>query len=152
VRLGLTWIIGGVLIAVGVLPYAWRSNVPSPFTWPAGVGVFLLLSALVATAVVAWRRGSRLAILGLVLLFLGWLTAFFGGVVIALAGLPLYAIGVARAGVADARAQVAVWLTLAASFVAAYEVANELLSLELLACAAVEAGVGMALRRPPAAP
>ena len=146
-RLGLTWIVSGLLLAVAVRPYAWRSNLPSPFNWVAGAGGLLLFIALVATAVSAWRNGSRLAMAGLILMFIGWLTAFFGGAVIALAGFALYPVGVARARIAAPGAVLAVCVALGAAVLAAYRLANPVASFELLACAEVAGGVALARSR-----
>jgi hypothetical protein len=152
VRLGITWILGGVLLAVAVLPYAWRSSLPSPFSWLAAAAGLLLVAGLIWTAGAAWANGSRLAMVGVALLFVGWLTAFFGGAVFALAGLVVYPIGVVRSKIGETVGVLVAFATLGAAFAAAYEVPSQLAAFELGAAAAVALGVAVAAPTPPRGP
>lgn len=151
-RLAGTWILGGALVAVGVLPYAWRPSLPTPFSWFAAAGALLVVVAVIWSAAAAWANGSRLAMAGVILLFVGWLTAFFGGAVFAVAGLLVYAWGIARSQIAEPVGLLVAFATLAAALVVAFEVPGQLGALELGAGAAIAAGVAVALRGPPQAP
>src|SRR5437764_4574931 len=95
---GAAWIVGGVAMAVAVVPYLWRSNVPEPFSAVGVVAGLFLLVAFAATAGLAAQLRSWLAPVGAVLLVLGWATLIFLiGFVLAPIGFMLFAAGLVRA-------------------------------------------------------
>jgi hypothetical protein len=146
-QLAAVWILGGLVMAVAALPYAWRSTIPSPFSLLGIAAEIVLVGAFVWTAAQAWARGSRLAAYGLGLLMVGWATLFFAiGVVLVAVGLVLFPLGVIRAKVIEPTALAIAGALLAAALSMSIATHSQLIWIEIAAFAPIAAGLGVAVR------
>jgi hypothetical protein len=136
--LAAAWI-GGAALAVALLPYIWRDNLPSPFWWTAFVAGTTLTVAVIATGAV-----SRLSLLGLLFVVLGFAMVLFAiGLLLAPAGIVLYAAGIARARLIGRRTYGILLVLVAATIVSIFVTPAPVPGL-LFAAAAIVVGVGLA--------
>jgi hypothetical protein len=147
--LAATWILGGILAGIGALEYSWRSNLTAPYGWLCLAGGILIVAALIWTAALAWQFGSRLALVGLPIFFIGFLTLYFGvGVIGVIGGIALYALGVHRTRVVDRQALIFAATLLALALPAAIALHSQLVGIEVAVASAGIIGVGIVRAQP----
>jgi hypothetical protein len=91
------WLLGSVLLALGLTQYGWRDGLHGPFVWVAGTGGVLVVLGFLGLPAITRGRGAIFLALGLALTVLSWAFAFFGGFVGAPIALLLYITGIVRA-------------------------------------------------------
>lgn len=147
--LATTWILGGLLAGGGALEYLWRSTLTAPYNWLCLVGGALIVVAVIWTAALARHFGSRLALMGLPISFLGFLTLFFGvGIIGVVGGIALYALGVGRTRVVDRQALIFAATLLALALPVAIASHNQLVGIEVAVASACIIGVGVVRAHP----
>jgi hypothetical protein len=98
------WLLGSVLLALGLIQFGWKDGLHGVFVWAAGAGGVLVVLGFCGLPAINRGRGTGFLAAGLATMMLSWGFAFAGGFLVTPLALLLYAIGIVRARQASAAA------------------------------------------------
>jgi hypothetical protein len=145
--LAATWLVGGALLALGLLELAWDDGLSGVFALLSAAGGATLAAGLLLLPVAARGRGSLLAVGGIVLAVVGVAMAWFGGYSLLPPAVVLYAAGLVRAGLLSRPVAVGAVAVLAGAVALAWFGAAGVIAAELAVLSAIAVGAALALRR-----
>ena len=90
------WLLGAVLLALGLMQFGWEDSLHGVFMWLAVAGGVLVVLGFVGLPAISRGRGSVFLAAGLAIMMLSWAFAFVGGFLVTPLALLLYAIGIVR--------------------------------------------------------